>query len=137
MRLGWEKRADPLEGLMLANPAGDKPTHIDGVLICSAKDRDWLSFDSSVGLEIPAGSRIPMYGSLAGQVLRTGQPLYCEDVEADPRVDLRFSRAIKVRSVLCAPLRRGDSIVGVICFVSAQPAAFGEQFVSSFKKIRK
>ncbi len=70
------------------------------------------------------GFRIKQSGSFSGLALSTRSTLYCEDTESDPRVDLLSCRRIGVRSMIVAPLRVNDGIVGVLKILSDRPQAF-------------
>lgn len=105
------------------------------VLVGTVRDPGWVTFEWSAGLEVSPGVRIPLYGSLEGQCIRTGLTLYCEDTQLDPRVDPTFSRVIGARSELCVPLHRGDRVSGVLCLVSGEAGAFDDDMIAIFKRV--
>jgi len=129
----------PVESLSLqlrvAHRTNTVTARVDGILVGYVHDSSWVTFECGAGIPVGVGNRVPLVGSLAGQVFRTGQTLYCEDTEIDPRVDLSFSRALRVRSLLCVPLRHGEQVAAVLCLFSVDPSAFDEGFVSSFKSL--
>ena len=129
----------PVESLSLqlrvAHRTNTVTARVDGILVGYVHDSSWVTFECGAGIPVGVGNRVPLVGSLAGQAFRTGQTLYCEDTEIDPRVDLNFSRAMQVRSLLCVPLRRGNQVAGVLCLFSIDPSAFDDRFVSSFKTL--
>ena len=108
---------------------------LTGVLVGYARDRYWVTFDSSAGVQLEPGAKVPLLGSLAGLCVRIGRTLYSADSELDPRVDISFARKLRVRSAVCIPLKRGGETVGVLCLVSAKPSAFDESFVNSLKNL--
>jgi diguanylate cyclase (GGDEF)-like protein len=56
----------------------------------------------------------PRDGSLSGICSRTGEAVYCQDSEIDPRVDKVACRAQELRSMIIVPLRHRGEIVGVL-----------------------
>jgi hypothetical protein len=58
--------------------------------------------------------------------VRTGRLLRCDDTETDARVDSQSCRALGLRSMLAAPVRLGEKVIGLLEVFSAQPSAFGE-----------
>src|SRR5919108_6418263 len=47
------------------------------------------------------GIRMDRRSSLSGLSLDSGEVLYCEDTEIDPRIDRRVSRGVNARSMIC------------------------------------
>ncbi len=68
----------------------------------------------------------PSKTSLSLHVLRTGRILRCDDTESDPRVDRATCRQRGLRSLLAAPLRSVEGLLGVLKVVSRRPGAFGD-----------
>lgn len=76
------------------------------------------------------GLRLPRQGSLSGLCVDQGQVLHCQDSETDGRVDREACRRVGLRSMVVAPLRHQDTVVGALKIVSPQPEFFtGEQTV--------
>ncbi|MFZ4286820.1 EAL domain-containing protein [Variovorax sp. HJSM1_2] len=71
------------------------------------------------------GQRFTREGSFSGLALARGEVLRCDDAEADPRVNLAICREVGIRSLLVAPLRVGNTPIGVVKVVSPQTFAFG------------
>lgn len=61
------------------------------------------------------GTQLPIGESIAGWVAAHGEPLLIDDVEADPRFARRNRPQFEKKSLLCAPLRTPNGVVGVIC----------------------
>ncbi|MGE5264979.1 MAG: GAF domain-containing protein [Acidobacteriota bacterium] len=61
---------------------------------------------------------------VSGWAAEQGEPVYVPDTQADPRY---ISANPGMRSELCAPLKAGDRVIGIVNAESAQPNAFGEQ----------
>src|SRR5262245_58745977 len=71
------------------------------------------------------GIRMNRRSSLSGLSLDSGQVLYVEDTEIDPRLDRRTSRRVNARSMICVPLKHNGQSVGVLKVHSPQPRHFG------------
>jgi diguanylate cyclase (GGDEF)-like protein len=72
------------------------------------------------------GLRLRRDASLSGLCVQEGRPLRCDDAENDPRVDLAACRAVGVRSMIVAPLKYDQSVVGALKVMSPLPSAFDE-----------
>lgn len=72
------------------------------------------------------GLRLDAAGSLSGMCARTGVTLRCDDAADDPRVDGEKCRLVGAVSMLCVPLRHGESVVGVLKVYAGQPRAFDD-----------
>lgn len=77
---------------------------------------EFLTIEAAIGLDekIVEQTRLPVGESIAGTVAKEGEPLIIEDVESDGR----FKRMNKDRygssSLLCAPLKIKNRVIGVI-----------------------
>lgn len=68
--------------------------------------------------------RTPRRASLSGICLKTGEAVYCEDSEVDPRVDKAACRKQGLRSMIIVPLRHRGEVVGVLNVNSPDVRAF-------------
>jgi signal transduction histidine kinase/ligand-binding sensor protein len=86
--------------------------------------------DEFMGIELEPGQ------GLAGTVLSTGQLLNVPDMPADPRSVYReLDEREGLRSLLSAPLRDGDAVIGVVSVFHGEPTRFGadeEQLLLNF-----
>jgi diguanylate cyclase (GGDEF)-like protein/PAS domain S-box-containing protein len=73
------------------------------------------------------GARQPFAGSLSGEAITQNASLICTDSEDDPRVNLEACRSIGARSLLVVPLRRGDTVPGVVKVVGDRPHQFTDE----------
>ncbi|MFZ0816320.1 MAG: GAF domain-containing protein [Candidatus Sulfotelmatobacter sp.] len=89
----------------------------DGTMTCRA------SAGSSAP---PVGASLQVGSGFSGECVRTGRLLRCDDAETDARVDSQTCRALGLRSMLAAPVRLGEKVIGLLEVFSAQPGAFGE-----------
>ncbi len=74
--------------------------------------------DSGVVIRTPSGA------SLSGICVKTGETVYCEDSETDPRVDRVACRAQELRSMIIVPLRHRCEVVGVLNVNSPEVRTF-------------
>jgi len=72
----------------------------------------YLRAAQGVGSAQARGFRIKVEGSLAGQVILTGEPLILHGAHAEPR--LKIKTDYLVRALLMVPLRLGDEVIGVL-----------------------
>ena len=77
---------------------------------------DHLTIEAAIGLEesIIAKTRLPLGESIAGFVAKTGEPLMVGDVEHDDRFQRINRERYGAASLLCAPLRIKNKVIGVI-----------------------
>jgi putative methionine-R-sulfoxide reductase with GAF domain len=74
----------------------------------------------------PVGATLQVGSGFSGECVRTGRMSRCDDTETDERVDRQSCRALGIRSMLAAPIRMGERVVGLLEVFSAEPTAFGE-----------
>jgi hypothetical protein len=82
----------------------------------------------------PAGMALEIGSGFSGECVRTGKLLRCDDTETDPRVDIQTCRALGIRSMLAAPLRAGDRVVGLLELFSQRPKAFSDSDTSVLQR---
>ncbi len=87
-----------------------------GSIMLVDEQHEFLTIEAAIGLEseVIEKTRLPLGASIAGYVAKTGEALVVGDVENDPR----FKRTSRERyggaSLLCAPLRIKNTVLGVI-----------------------
>lgn len=73
-------------------------------------------------------TQLPLGESIAGWVAAKGEPLLIEDVEADPRFARKNRPQFEKKSLIAAPLKTPNGILGVICLADRRGAdAFGPE----------
>src|SRR5580658_9801403 len=93
----------------------------------AAKDPGTMICRASAGPGAPpVGATLQVGSGFSGECVRSGKILRCDDTETDERVDSKSCRALGIRSMLAAPIRLGDRVVGLLEVFSAQPGAFDE-----------
>lgn len=95
----------------------DKDKDEDRTMICRA---------SSGPSAPPVGVTLQVGSGFSGECVRTGNLLRCDDTETDPRVDRQSCRALGIRSMVAAPVRRLEKVVGLLEVFSAEAGAFSE-----------
>jgi hypothetical protein len=75
----------------------------------------------------PVGATLQVGSGFSGECVRTGNLSRCDDTEIDQRVDRQSCRALGIRSMLAAPLRHEEKVIGLLEVFSAQPSAFDEK----------
>ena len=74
----------------------------------------------------PVGATLQVGSGFSGECVRSGRLLRSDDTETDERVDRESCRSLGIRSILAAPIRLGQRVIGLLEVFSAQPHAFGE-----------
>jgi putative methionine-R-sulfoxide reductase with GAF domain len=102
-------------------------THSTGAAV-ALMDGPEMVCRGSAGPDSPGlGVRFNIGAGFSGECVRTGRTLRCEDTETDPFVDKEGCRALGVRSMVAVPIRRQESVIGLLEIFSPWPAAFGIQ----------
>lgn len=78
----------------------------------------------------PQGTKLDRNTGLAGESVRTGGILLCEDCETDERVDAASCRATGTRSILVVPLYHNGEVIGILEALSGEPQAFGYEDIA-------
>lgn len=77
------------------------------------------------------GARQPIAATIAGECVRTGQVISCEDIAHDPRAERDVSRTLGMRSVVLVPLQDERGTFGVLRVFSETTHAFDERDVQT------
>ncbi|GAB4325513.1 MAG: hypothetical protein Kow0074_19310 [Candidatus Zixiibacteriota bacterium] len=88
-----------------------------GSIMLLDEERGTLRVAANSGNTSPYGhtvTEIPVGDSIAGQVARTGEPLIVKDVENDPRFSRRNRPQFETNSLICAPLKTPNGVLGTI-----------------------
>jgi TPR repeat protein len=81
---------------------------------------------SSGPLAPPVGITLQVGSGFSGECVRTGKLLRCDDTETDEHVDRQSCRALGIRSMIAAPVRRSEKVIGLLEVFSASPSTFRE-----------
>jgi TPR repeat protein/putative methionine-R-sulfoxide reductase with GAF domain len=93
----------------------------------AAKEPGTMICQASAGESAPpVGASLRVGSGFSGECVRAGRMLRCDDTDTDERVDRQSCRALGIRSILAAPVRLGERVIGLVEVFAAQPGAFGE-----------
>ena len=93
----------------------------------AGKDADLMICRASSGPGAPpVGAALQVGSGFSGECVRSGKMSRCDDTETDGRVDPQSCRALGIRSMLAAPIRTGEKVIGLLEVFSPEPGAFGE-----------
>ena len=93
----------------------------DGAILLLDEPSDQLTAAAAFGDELPGLPSFTRGHGIAGTVAATGVGEIVNDVMGDP---LRISAVVDVRSLVCAPLKVGEKVIGVIVLASTLPMAY-------------
>jgi len=81
---------------------------------------------SSGQIAPPVGATLQVGSGFSGACVQTARMLRCDDTATDERVDRESCLALGIRSIIAAPVLRGEKVIGLLEVFSSQPDAFGE-----------
>ncbi|HKU21763.1 MAG TPA: GAF domain-containing protein [Terriglobales bacterium] len=81
------------------------------------------------------GARLQIKTGLTAECLRSGELLRCDNVMQDSRVDMESCRRLGIESIIIAPIRCGQNLVGVLELFSAHAYSFQERDVETVKAL--
>ena len=102
------------------------------------RDEHGVLCRASTGNAPSVGLTLRPESGLAGECLRTGEPVCCDDMDNDPRVDRAIATSLQSRSALLLPIRGArprDSTLGVIVVLSSRSSAFGREHVAILQEV--
>ena len=100
-------------------------THAAGAVVEILDGTELIYWSASGSCQSELGMRVGTRQSLSGLCATTGLILRCDDSETDPRVDREKCRKVSLRSMVVAPLKCGDTTIGVLKVISPYIHAFG------------
>ncbi|MFP2912421.1 ATP-binding protein, partial [Pyxidicoccus sp. 3LFB2] len=80
-----------------------------------------------------AGFKLNVEGSLTGASLLRGEVMRTDDTEHDVRVNVKATRQVGARSMICIPLWREARPVGALNVISVRPNAFDDRDVRTLE----
>jgi sigma-B regulation protein RsbU (phosphoserine phosphatase) len=93
----------------------------DGVILLLDDDSGELTTIAGFGDSMPSFSGFRRGAGIVGAVAETGIAEVVDDVPNDPR---RAVQQTAIQSLICAPLRVGERVLGVIALGSTEPGAY-------------
>ena len=112
-------------------------TRASGAALALAEDDpDFMICRASSGPDAPpVGAKLQVGDGFSGECVRTGKLLRCDDTETDLRVNRESCRGLGIRSILAAPVRQGEKVIGLLEVFSAQPNAFTENDTTILQRL--
>jgi EAL domain-containing protein (putative c-di-GMP-specific phosphodiesterase class I) len=107
----------------------------DGAAIMRRHGEDLLTVSAAGVSAHHVGKSIPLGSSLSGLAIARGKLLHSDDVRTDERVASVVRADPITRSLLSAPLRRGDEVIGVLIIVSRDLAAFNHEVRANVERV--
>lgn len=83
----------------------------------------------------PVGAKLQVDSGFSGECVRTAKLLRCDDTETDSRVDRDVCRALGLRSMLAAPIRMGEKVIGLLEVFSTKPNAFTDHDTTILQRL--
>lgn len=96
---------------------------------------DMLCRASSGSSAPELGAVLSVEHGLAGESVRTGQALSCEDAENDPRVSRASCRQLRIASVVVMPILSEGQVLGVFELFSDRVHAFDERDIAALQRL--
>jgi serine phosphatase RsbU (regulator of sigma subunit) len=93
----------------------------DGALLLLDEESGALSPVATFGDELPKLTGLVRGAGIVGAVAASGVGEIVNDVQTDPR---RVHHVAEMRSLVCAPLKVGERVIGVIVLTSTLPMAY-------------
>ena len=108
----------------------------DGATVELIGEDGWLTCVCCAGSVAPyVGTRLRANGSISGLAMQTGEVLWAQDTETDPRVDRDACRRLGVRSVVAVPLIRHGRSLGALAISSSQTGVLAEADVEILRTV--
>jgi hypothetical protein len=105
-------------------------------LALAGDDPDFMICRASSGPDAPpVGAKLQVGDGFSGECVRTGKLLRCDDTETDIRVNRESCRDLGIRSILAAPVRLGEKVIGLLEVFSPQPNAFTENDTTILRRL--
>lgn len=101
----------------------------------AVRQNDQVVTVASFGDSVPELGAAIRPTSFAGRCIVEEKLLVCHDTETDPSVDAAACRALKVRSMIAAPVLGGEQVIGVLAVFANWPNAFVENRVSLIRTL--
>jgi signal transduction histidine kinase len=108
-----------------------------GELYIAAASGDPLGEDSSLAEPPVEGTLVPFDGSIAGWIIREGQPLILDDVQADERhfTGVDEMNHFTTRTMLGVPLVTKGRVIGALEAINKRTGAYTEEDVALLQAI--
>jgi signal transduction histidine kinase/putative methionine-R-sulfoxide reductase with GAF domain len=119
------KGADVLK--MIANEARRLTDTLQGAVYLLDGDEFVISVISGQFMDEMIGLRVPVEGSAAGIVVKTGKPILSTDAQNDPRVHPEITKRLTVNSYVIVPLMSSAGPIGAITVANKRAGTLGPE----------
>ncbi|MFB2875668.1 EAL domain-containing protein [Floridanema aerugineum] len=85
-----------------------------GVILLKEGDRLWVRATIGIEEELRAGFSVAIGQGFAGTIAATHQPLYIENVQANPLIISPILTQLNIHTMMGVPLKRNGNLVGVL-----------------------
>ena len=129
--------SDLSQALQLVAARAQTLVRASGAAIALAgTDPSFMLCRASAGPDTPPiGAKLQIGSGFSGECVRVGKLLRCDDTELDERVDRDSCRALGLRSMLAAPVRVGEKVVGLLEAFSGKPNAFSNHDTTTLQRL--
>jgi hypothetical protein len=100
-------------------------TSASGAAIALSQGIEMICVASAGSQAPPLDSRLQAGSGFSGECVRTGKLMRCDDSEENIHVDRENCRALGIRSMIAAPIRRNGSVIGLLEVFSTRPMGLG------------
>ncbi|MCI0406414.1 MAG: GAF domain-containing protein [candidate division Zixibacteria bacterium] len=129
LTLSSSERLDDLLERIVTLAAGVLGAKVGSIMLLDP-ERKYLSIRAALGLspEVIETTRLEVGASIAGQAALTGQPIWVQDLETDPRFARASLQKYETKSLLTVPLKLGEKVLGVLNLADKKDASsFSEE----------
>jgi len=127
--------AHSLELLEMAVLAAQQKTGAGGAALALVQGTSMICRASAGGIAPPLGAPLTPDSGITGACVRTGELLYCDNAETDPRVDSSVCRDLGIGSILVLPILDEKTIIGVLEVLSEKAHAFNASHIQWLKDV--
>ncbi|XWK89026.1 MAG: EAL domain-containing protein [Phormidium sp.] len=85
-----------------------------GVILLKEGDRLWVRATIGIEEELRAGFSVAIGQGFAGTIAASHQPLYIENVQANPLIISPILKKLNIQTMMGVPLKRNGNLVGVL-----------------------
>ena len=111
-------------------------TNASGVAIALTRSGE-LVCRATTGSAPDMGIRLNPHAGLSGLGLQTKSVQRCDDTEIDSRVDSEACRALRARSILVVPIRKKETVLGLLEAFASEADHFREHDVATLESFCK
>ncbi len=105
----------------------------DALVLLLEEGGEWFRVEGKIGESVTrlVQRRLTVRNSLNGLVITTGQPLISQDAQVDPRANQDRAMGLNVKSVIIAPLKIREQVIGTMAVHNKDGGYFSEQDVNT------